>query len=108
MDLRSHLIQSLQMLGTWSVSVLRIRRHGDFLTFLVFRFYPQNHSVARADYMEPCIPYELTGAGRQGFWSGFHPINEVLSNVRFLEEITSLLLHLLTLLNTSLLLFQSS
>lgn len=30
--------------------------------------------------MEPCIPYELTGAGRQGFWSGFHPINEVLSN----------------------------
>jgi hypothetical protein len=58
--------------------------------------------------MEPCIPYELTGAGRQGFWSGFHPINEVLSNVRFLEEITSFLLHLLMLLNTSLLFFQSS
>jgi hypothetical protein len=49
--------------------------------FLEFRFYPQNHSVARADYLSPCIPYELTGAGRVGFWSGFEPINVVLSNV---------------------------
>jgi len=57
---------------------------GGFLTLLVFRFYPQNHSVARADYMSPCIPYELTGAGRVGFWSGFEPINVVLSNVSFL------------------------
>ena len=93
------------MLGTKSVSVLRIRKHGDFLTFPVFRFYPQNHSVARADYMEPCIPYELTGAGRQGFWSGFKPIDVVLSNVRLLEEIT---FHLLMILDTSLLLFRSS
>ncbi|KAE9381635.1 hypothetical protein N431DRAFT_551691 [Stipitochalara longipes BDJ] len=47
---------------------------------ILFRFYPQNHSVARADYMSPCIPYELTGAGRVGFWSGFQPTNVVLSN----------------------------
>lgn len=47
---------------------------------ILFRFYPQNHSVARSDYLSPCIPYELTGAGRQGFWSGFEPINVVLSN----------------------------
>ncbi|KAN0122341.1 hypothetical protein V8E51_000667 [Hyaloscypha variabilis] len=47
---------------------------------ILFRFYPQNHSVARADYMSPCIPYELTGPGRVGFWSGFHPINMVLSD----------------------------
>ncbi|KAK2628220.1 hypothetical protein QTJ16_002866 [Diplocarpon rosae] len=45
-----------------------------------FRFYPLNHSVARAEYKNPCIPYELTDAGKQGFWSGFEPINVVLSN----------------------------
>jgi hypothetical protein len=76
-----------------------------FLTILVFRFYPQNHSVARDDYMNPCIPYELTGAGRQGFWSGFEPINVVLSNVRSLEEVFK---QVLTLLNASLLPSRSS
>ncbi|PVH78932.1 hypothetical protein DL98DRAFT_560983 [Cadophora sp. DSE1049] len=46
-----------------------------------YRFYPQNHSVARAAFgNEPCIPYELTGPGRVGFWSGFNPIALVLSN----------------------------
>ncbi|CAL3962094.1 unnamed protein product [Diplocarpon coronariae] len=45
-----------------------------------FRFYPLNHSVARAEYKYPCIPYELTDVGKQGFWSGFEPINVVLSN----------------------------
>ncbi|KUJ22417.1 uncharacterized protein LY89DRAFT_714223 [Mollisia scopiformis] len=45
-----------------------------------FRFYPQNHSVARADFETPCIPYEDTGPGRVGFWSGFQPIAVVLSN----------------------------
>jgi len=48
-----------------------------------YRFYPQNHSVARAAFgPNPCIPYELTGPGRVGFWSGFEPIALVLSNVR--------------------------
>jgi hypothetical protein len=46
-----------------------------------FWFYPQNHSVARSDYKSPCIPYEDTGVGRQGFWSGFHPVAVVLSDV---------------------------
>lgn len=46
-----------------------------------FRFYPLNHSVARADFKNPCFPYELTGAGKVGFWSGFEPINVVTSDV---------------------------
>ncbi|KAJ4291797.1 hypothetical protein N0V90_009692 [Kalmusia sp. IMI 367209] len=29
-----------------------------------FDFYPQNHSVARAEYQHPCIPYEMTGQGK--------------------------------------------
>ncbi|KAJ8070020.1 hypothetical protein OCU04_000422 [Sclerotinia nivalis] len=47
-----------------------------------FRFYPQNHSVARAEYgsNRACIPYEVTGINKQGFWSGFHPINAVLND----------------------------
>ncbi|ESZ93731.1 hypothetical protein SBOR_5868 [Sclerotinia borealis F-4128] len=45
-----------------------------------FRFYPQNHSVARAEYKLPCIPYEDTGAGKVGFWSGFEPIAIVSNN----------------------------
>ncbi|QSZ29714.1 hypothetical protein DSL72_004231 [Monilinia vaccinii-corymbosi] len=45
-----------------------------------FRFYPQNHSVARSEYKNPCIPYEVTGINKQGFWSGFHPINVVLND----------------------------
>ncbi|KAH7364289.1 hypothetical protein BKA65DRAFT_134025 [Rhexocercosporidium sp. MPI-PUGE-AT-0058] len=45
-----------------------------------FRFYPKNHSVARAEYKNPCIPYEVVDVGRQGFWSGFKPVNVVLSD----------------------------
>ncbi|KAK6598530.1 extracellular serine-rich protein [Botrytis cinerea] len=45
-----------------------------------FRFYPLNHSVARAEYKQPCIPYEDTGAGKIGFWSGFEPISIVSNN----------------------------
>ncbi|KAJ6003002.1 hypothetical protein N7451_005549, partial [Penicillium sp. IBT 35674x] len=32
---------------------------------LVFEFYPTNHSVAKADYLAPCVP-----AGSGEFWSG--------------------------------------
>ncbi|TVY49099.1 putative GPI-anchored cupredoxin, partial [Lachnellula occidentalis] len=42
-----------------------------------YRFYPQNHSVARADFKSPCIPYEYSGPGRVGFWGGFHPLNVI-------------------------------
>ncbi|KAB8302588.1 hypothetical protein EYC80_005966 [Monilinia laxa] len=36
--------------------------------------------VARSEYKNPCIPYEVTGINKQGFWSGFHPINVVLND----------------------------
>lgn len=36
-----------------------------------FHFYPGNYSVVRSAYMFPCVPFENTGTGRQGFWSGF-------------------------------------
>lgn len=46
-----------------------------------FRFYPQNHSVARAAFgPNPCIPYEYSGDGRVGFWSGFKPTALVLND----------------------------
>lgn len=40
---------------------------GDVISF---EFYPGGHSVARADFEKPCVPYEQTGADRSGFWSG--------------------------------------
>lgn len=46
-----------------------------------FEFYPTNHSVARAEYEHPCIPYEMTGRGKTGFWAGFHAQDVVLDDV---------------------------
>ncbi|PSN69302.1 hypothetical protein BS50DRAFT_339226 [Corynespora cassiicola Philippines] len=46
-----------------------------------FNFYPQNHSVVRAEYEYPCIPYEMTGVGKRGFFSGFNPVDAILSSV---------------------------
>ena len=48
-----------------------------------YRFFPLNHSVARAGFGNnlPCLPYEDNGPGLQGFWSGFQPFDVVLSNV---------------------------
>ncbi|KAK3209569.1 hypothetical protein GRF29_69g2210326 [Pseudopithomyces chartarum] len=45
-----------------------------------FTFYPQNHSVIRAEYEHPCIPYEMTGPNKTGFYSGFHAVDAVLSS----------------------------
>lgn len=45
-----------------------------------FDFYPLNHSVVRAEYGFPCIPYEMTGSGKKGFFSGFNPVDKVLDN----------------------------
>jgi hypothetical protein len=39
-------------------------------TFTEFRIYPGGHAVARSDFGYPCIPYELTGLNRVGFYSG--------------------------------------
>ncbi|KAF1834022.1 hypothetical protein BDW02DRAFT_579891 [Decorospora gaudefroyi] len=45
-----------------------------------FAFYPVNHSVVRAEYGYPCIPYEMTGPDKVGFFSGFHAVSTVLSD----------------------------
>jgi len=45
-----------------------------------FDFFPPNHSVVRAEYKFPCIPYEDTGTDKVGFFSGFHPVDAVLPN----------------------------
>ncbi|PVH96339.1 hypothetical protein DM02DRAFT_731289 [Periconia macrospinosa] len=45
-----------------------------------FAFFPPNHSVVRAEYENPCIPYEMTGKGKTGFFSGFHPVDAFLNN----------------------------
>ena len=46
-----------------------------------FQFYPTNHSVIRADYGYPCVPYEMVlGAGYHGFFSGFQPVDAILDN----------------------------
>lgn len=42
-----------------------------------FQFFPSNHSVGRAEYQQPCIPYEDTGMNKVGFWSGFFPLSAV-------------------------------
>ena len=47
-----------------------------------FVFYPINHSVARAAFGEPCIPYEDSVPGGVGFWSGFRPVSIVTNDVR--------------------------
>ncbi|PNS13824.1 DNA-directed RNA polymerase III subunit rpc1 [Sphaceloma murrayae] len=44
---------------------------------VVFEFYPLNHSVVRADYRYPCVPYETSGSKRQGFYSGFFPVDRI-------------------------------
>jgi len=48
---------------------------GDWIDF---NFYPTNHSVVRAEYEYPCIPYEMTGRGKVGFFSGFRPVDAIL------------------------------
>ncbi len=35
-----------------------------------FVFYPGGHSVARSEYLFPCMPYENYGLNRVGFFSG--------------------------------------
>jgi plastocyanin len=41
-----------------------------------FQFYPTGHSVARAEYSDACVPYESTGPGKQGFWSGPQEVHD--------------------------------
>ena len=45
-----------------------------------YDFYPTNHSVVRAEYGYPCIPYELTGVDKVGFFSGFKQVDAILQD----------------------------
>jgi plastocyanin len=45
---------------------------GDVVTF---EFYPLDHSVARADFNSPCMPYEYAGKNRTGFFSDVQWVN---------------------------------
>lgn len=45
---------------------------------IVFEFYPRNHSVVQAKYLEPCVP-----AAKDIFYSG--PFNEFNEDDGFLE-----------------------
>ncbi|KAI7789004.1 hypothetical protein LA080_005108 [Diaporthe eres] len=45
-----------------------------------FRFYPTGHSVVRAEYKYPCIPYEYTGANKIGFFSGFENVATITND----------------------------
>lgn len=45
---------------------------------ITFTFYPKNHSIVRAEYGYPCIPYEMTGSSKTGFFSAFQPVDTVL------------------------------
>ena len=51
---------------------------GDIVTF---RFYPTNHSVIRAEYLFPCVPYEDIVPDGEGFDSGFFETSEVSDEV---------------------------
>ena len=44
-----------------------------------YEFYPRNHSIVRADYEYPCIPYELVNT-RPGFFSGWRPVDGILDD----------------------------
>ncbi|KAK8095761.1 hypothetical protein PG999_013783 [Apiospora kogelbergensis] len=44
-----------------------------------FNFYPTNHSVARAEFRYPCIPYETVEIGRRGFYSDLVPVQAILN-----------------------------
>ncbi|KAI9791599.1 MAG: hypothetical protein M1816_003685 [Peltula sp. TS41687] len=46
--------------------------------YIEYQFFPLNHSVARAEYQFPCVPYEVTGRGKVGFFSGFRPVDVIL------------------------------
>jgi len=45
-----------------------------------WNFYPLNHSVVRAAYGYPCIPYEYTGHGLTGFFSGIQDLEDGIPN----------------------------
>ncbi|EON61768.1 hypothetical protein W97_00984 [Coniosporium apollinis CBS 100218] len=45
-----------------------------------FDFFPTNHSVVRADFDHPCVPYEMVGNNQGGFFSGFRATDKIEEN----------------------------
>jgi hypothetical protein len=43
------------------------------------------HSVIKAAYGFPCIPYEEMGLPGHGFFSGFFPVNSISDTVRLAQ-----------------------
>ncbi|CAI6329908.1 unnamed protein product [Periconia digitata] len=54
-----------------------------------FEFYPPDHSVARAEFGSPCVPYEYTGKDKVGFWSETQWVNTVNDLTHFQLKINS-------------------
>ena len=48
-----------------------------------FHFFPNEHSVARAEYLMPCQPIDYTTPGKVGFWSGFEPVTTPRADVNY-------------------------
>ncbi|OLN85348.1 putative GPI-anchored cupredoxin-like protein 4 [Colletotrichum chlorophyti] len=44
-------------------------------------FYPDAHSVIRAEFGFPCTPYEYVDIGRAGFYSGPQPVKAITNNM---------------------------
>ncbi|GKT41941.1 putative GPI-anchored cupredoxin [Colletotrichum spaethianum] len=44
-------------------------------------FYPDAHSVIRAEFGFPCTPYEYVDIGRQGFYSGPQSVKAITNNM---------------------------
>lgn len=48
-----------------------------------FEFFPDGHSVIRAEFGYPCYPYELVNVGSdKGFYSGPEPVKAIVPNVK--------------------------
>ncbi|KAH8716961.1 hypothetical protein GQ44DRAFT_624454 [Phaeosphaeriaceae sp. PMI808] len=54
-----------------------------------FEFYPPDHSVARAEFGSACVPYEYTGKGKTGFWSGEQIVNSMADVTHYNVTINS-------------------
>lgn len=63
-----------------------IANAGDIVQFV---FYPQNHSIVRAEESYPCIPYDTMNPGRSSFFSGFKYVPRVLFDVRHTPTLDS-------------------
>lgn len=74
------------------------------MPFLAFKFYPPDHSVIRANYEYGCIPYELVGENKEGFYDGPHIMSGISEDVSalFFPPFMSNLLVVVALQSTNL------